>query len=139
MIQYILFYVAVVVAAGAGGAIIVLLAGERRRRIRLFAAELAAAGRPARPRVTAALPVIDVTRPQLDPLPDDSLGLVRWQAYHDRDRNALPELETAATTGDLSYVRQQIDLDDFALFIEQQFYELLERTRASFENIGITA
>lgn len=136
---YALFF-AFVVLVGAGiGALAVHLFGTRGRHVRQFVAEIDAAQ-------TAPVPAVEVTRPGLGPLPprppgwhDDSLGLVRQQAYATRDPGIPPWLETAATTGDLTYVRQQLDLDDYALWMEQGFFELLESTRRAFQAIQVTA
>jgi hypothetical protein len=44
---------------------------------------------------------------------------------------------TAATTGDLTYARVNMDLDDFALWLEQGFHNLNEQVRTRFETIRI--
>ena len=142
---YLGFFVFVVLVSAGIGALVVHLTGTRGRHIRQITAEIAAAD-------TAPVPAhivagVDVTRAAaLQPLPpmppgwhDDSLGLVRQQAYATRDPDVPPWLETAATTGDLTYIRQQLDLDDYALWMEQGFFNLLERTRADFAAIRVAS
>lgn len=143
---YIAFFAFVVLVSAGIGALIVHLTGTRRAQRRQLVAEIDAAGAPSRPRRILVARAVDVTRPGLEPLPamppgwhDDSLGLVRQQAYATRDPDVPPWLETAANTGDLHWVRQQLDLDDFALKLEQDFYELLERVQADFAAIRVTA
>ena len=90
---------------------------------------------------TAPVPVVaDITSFDLEPLPPDAPAFA-FTVYLPVEEPWSPLdgwQTTAATTGDLSYVRQQLDLDDFALWMEKGFHDLLEQVRDRFDAIQIT-
>jgi hypothetical protein len=120
---YILFFSFIVLVAAMFGALFTHLITTHRREAREFSAEIEAAGTaPRRPR--RILIAARADRPALaSPSPA-----------------ALPAPPTtAATTGDLSYVRQQLALDDYALWMESEFHRLNEWLRTAIDSIQITA
>lgn len=131
---YIAYVAAVVLLSAVVGGLTVHLIGSRRLERAELLADIQAAE-------TAPVPLIaDITSmdpgpPARDPAP------FAFQTYPPAEQPAGPPdgwQTTAMNTGDLSYVRQQLDLDDFALWMEQRFYELLEQTRTQFDSIQIT-
>jgi hypothetical protein len=124
MIDYTAFYLLVVVVSAAIGAIGCLLLTDRRRDRAELAADITAAdAAPVPPRIMGRVLVgrLDDPYPQpaLEAPPDDESALV--------------------STGELHWVRQQLALDDFALDLEQHFFELREQIREQFRAIRIPA
>jgi hypothetical protein len=128
VMRYLAFAV-LVLGSAALGAMGALWLAVRHLERRQFVADMDAAE-------TGPVPlVVDVTRPELEPLP---LVMDLLPACWDPPP-AQPEwVTTAATTGDLTWARANMDLDDLAVDIEQGFYDLLEQTRAAFDAIQIT-
>jgi hypothetical protein len=129
-----LAFAVLVLGSAALGAMGALWLAVRRLERRQFVADMDAAE-------TAPVPlVVDVTRPELEALP------TAWRVEMCPDPASHPHLPgvlyehpaTAATTGDLTWARANMDLDDLAVDIEQGFYDLLEQTRAAFDAIQIT-
>ena len=120
MIGYIVFYLVVVTVSATIGAVGCLLLTDRRRDRRQLEADITAAdAAPVPARVLASRLDDPYPQPALEAPPDAGTEL--------------------ADTGELHWIRQQLDLDDFALAMEQQFYDLLERTRADFQSIRLPA
>lgn len=124
MVDYTVFYLVVVVLAAAVGAVGCLLLTDRHQARAELAADITAADEaPVPPRIMGRL----LSSQLDDPYPQPAL-----------EAPADPGT-VLASTGELHWVRQQLALDDFALAMEQQFFELLEQTRESFAAIRIPA
>ena len=123
---------AMVLISAAIGGLTVHLVGTRRSERADLLADIDAAE-------TAPVPVVaDITSFDLGPLPpyvESMAGLVR--GYYTAPPPPPGWVTTAATTGELHWIKQQMDLDDFALQLEQDFHALTEQVRTRFDAIRI--
>src|ERR1700734_33982 len=97
----------VLISAVIGGLVVYIVGTRRSERAELLA-DIDAAE-------TAPVPVVaDITSIDLEPLPPLDMGSLS-RFYYDPAPPPPGWVTTAATTGELHWIKQQMDLDDFAL------------------------
>jgi hypothetical protein len=138
--HYLAFAVLVLgsVALGAMGA--TWIAVRRLERQQLVAHLDAAEAAPVPLVVDVTAKALALPPPPPEPLPPHLASMAALVAGCHGDPPAPPPewVTTTATTGDLTFARVNMELDDFALYLEEGFHSLSEQVRTRFAAIRIT-